>query len=160
MTVLLIEDEPRKEKSIVVYLRESFPNMSIDVKHSVTSGKLALRKTPYDCILLDMSLPLFDNDNMNYSENNEFETFGGISILDEIDRLNIDSKVIVITAFDILGEGNDRIDLPHINCQLSSEYPNIFVGTVFYNTSSLQWKSDISKLLARILEGINEDFNC
>lgn len=98
-------------------------------------------------ILLDMSLPLFDNDDMNYMDENEFETFGGISVLDEIDRLDKICKVIVITAFDILGEGNDKIDLPQINKRLKHEYPQIFVGTVFYNTSSLEWKDDMSHLL-------------
>lgn len=147
MAILLIEDETSKEKSVVTFLQELLPDTAIIVKHSITSGKIEIRKNQYEYILLDMSLPLFDNDDMNYMDENEFETFGGMSILDEIDRLNIDTKVIVITAFDILGEGNDRIDLFQIDKQLKDEYPTLFVGTVFYNTSSLEWKSTITRLL-------------
>lgn len=147
MSILLIEDEPSKEKNIVTFLGELLPDVKVDIKRSITSGKIEIRKKNYDHILLDMSLPLFDNDDMNYMDENEFETFGGISVLDEIDRLDKICKVIVITAFDILGEGDDKIDLPQINKQLKIEYPKIFVGTVFYNTSSLEWKDDMNRLL-------------
>lgn len=147
MSILLIEDEPSKEKNVVAFLGELLPDIKVVIKHSITSGKIEIRKNTYDHILLDMSLPLFDNDDMNYMDENEFETFGGISVLDEIDRLDKICKVIVITAFDILGEGNDKIDLPQINKRLKHEYPQIFVGTVFYNTSSLEWKDDMSHLL-------------
>lgn len=147
MSILLIEDEPSKEKNVVAFLGELLPDIKVVIKRSITSGKIEIRKNTYDHILLDMSLPLFDNDDMNYMDENEFETFGGISVLDEIDRLDKTCKVIVITAFDILGEGNDKIDLPQINKRLKHEYPQIFVGTVFYNTSSLEWKEDISHLL-------------
>lgn len=147
MSILLIEDEPSKEKNIITFLGELLPDVKVDIKRSITSGKIEIRKKNYDHILLDMSLPLFDNDDMNYMDENEFETFGGISVLDEIDRLDKICKVIVITAFDILGEGDDKIDLPQINKQLKIEYPKIFVGTVFYNTSSLEWKDDMNRLL-------------
>lgn len=149
MLILLIEDETSKEKSVVSFLQELFPDVPITVRHSIMSAKLEIRKNYYDYVLLDMSLPLFDNDNISYMEENQFEAFGGISVLDEIDRLGITSKVIVITAFDILGEGDDRIDLLQINKRMTDEYPEIFIGTVFYNTSSLEWKSDIAHLLGK-----------
>lgn len=147
MEILLVEDELSKEKNIITFLNELTPVSKVVVKHSITSTKIELRNKSYEYILLDMSLPLFDNDDISYMEDNEFEAFGGIAVLDEIDRLNLPCKVIVITAFDILGEGNDRIDLPQIRKNLAADYPEQFVGAVYYNSSSLEWKTDLARFL-------------
>ena len=147
MSILLIEDELSKEKNILEYLEQQYPNETIVSKHSVSSGKLELREASYNYVLLDMSLPLFDNDDIRYIDENEFETFGGIEIMDEIDRCELNCKVIVITAFDVLGEGENKIDLAEVSKQLEEEYPHNFIGTIFYNTSSLEWKNNITALL-------------
>ena len=94
-----------------------------------------------------MSLPLYDNDNINYIDRNEFETFGGIDVIGEIDRRNMASKVIVVTAFDILGEGSKSIDLTKVESQLFEEYPEIFLGSVFYNTVSPDWQIALLNLI-------------
>lgn len=155
MTVLLVEDEVSKCRRISEYLNESFPNLIISVAQSVTSAIIEVRQNSYDYLLLDMSLPLFDNTDLIHSDSNEFDAFGGIAVLDEIDRLQLSCKVILITAFDTLGEGSTLIRLPEITIKLDKDYPDNFVGSVYYNMSSLSWKQQLSKLLTR--EGLNNE---
>jgi len=147
MTVLLVEDEVSKCRRISEYLNESFPSINISVARSITSAIINIRHNTYDYLLLDMSLPLFDNTDLTHLDANEFDTFGGMAVLDEIDRLQLSCKVILITAFDTLGEGSNLISLPEITIKLEEDYPSNFVGSVFYNMSSLTWKQQLSKLL-------------
>jgi len=156
MTILIIEDEISKERRIVNFLREAFPIEKLEVKHSVMSGEDAMQDHQFDLVLLDMSLPLYDHDDNNVQRNdsNEFDTFGGLVILDEMDRCNSPSKVIVITAFDILGEGRHRIDLQGLNKQMKIDYGNMVLDTVFYDSSSVRWRERIRTI---ILENWNDD---
>lgn len=151
MKILLIEDEISKERRIVSHLKETFQAVEIVTKHSIMSSELEMQKQSYDFVLLDMSLPLFDNDDtdMRRNENNEFDTFGGLTILDEMDRRNLSSKVIVITAFDILGEGRNQIDLQSIDAQMRIDYGGMVIGTIFYNSSSLQWREKLTTLISK-----------
>lgn len=160
MKLLLVEDEISKEQTIIRFLHEAFPDANIIVKHSISSGILAIRQQSYDYVLLDMSLPIYDNDDMNYVDDNEFEAFGGNNVLDEIDRRQSKCKVIVITAFDILGEGEQTIELTQIDAQLRENYPNNFIGTVFYNSSSVEWRNSVRQLLLNQDGKANENINC
>ena len=147
MNILLVEDELSKEQNVLQFLREEYPSADVTVGRSITSGIIELRKQEFDFVLLDMSLPLYDNDDMSYADDNEFETFGGKSVLDELDRRELKSKTIVITAFDILGEGMYQIALSQVGAQLKEDYPDNFVGSVFYNASSVEWKKSLKELL-------------
>lgn len=149
MTILLIEDEISKEQNILQFFRAEYPAANVTVKRSITSGIIELRTKEYDFVLLDMSLPLYDNDDVKYADDNEFETFGGNFVLDELDRRELKTKTIVITAFDILGEGINQIALSQVDSQLRIDYPNNFIGSVFYNASSVEWKGSLKGLLAK-----------
>ena len=85
MKVLFVEDENVKQSNIVTYLKDELGVENISVVNSLMGGMLALRNGKFDIVLLDMSLPLYDI-NGEDEELNEFEAFGGIEILDEIDR--------------------------------------------------------------------------
>lgn len=95
-----------------------------------------------------MSLPIYDNDGITYIDDNEFETFGGNYVLDELDRIECAVNVIVITAFDILGEGSNQIELTQVEEGLREDYPDIFKGTIFYDASSVEWKEKLIEYLS------------
>lgn len=147
MRILLIEDEITKEQDILRFLHELNAGFIVDIRHSITSGIAEIRETQYDYILLDMSLPVYDNDDVHYLDDNEFEAFGGNYVLDELDRIEYAVKVVVITAFDILGEGKSRIELSQVERGLYEDYPDVFLGTVFYDASSVDWKQRLRKFL-------------
>ncbi len=148
MRILLVEDEITKEQDIVHFLSEMNSTESIVVRRSITSGVTEIRENQYDVILLDMSLPIYDNDDVKYMEDNEFETFGGNYVLDELDRIDYRAKVILITAFDKLGEGQKQIGLAQVEEGLLEDFPDIFVGTVFYDASSIEWKNKLKEYLS------------
>ena len=116
MKVLFVEDENVKQSNIVTYLKDELGVENISVVNSLMGGMLALRNGKFDIVLLDMSLPLYDI-NGEDEELNEFEAFGGIEILDEIDRKELSVKVLVITAFDVIEDDTKKINLEQLDDQ-------------------------------------------
>lgn len=144
MKILFIEDEIVKQKDILKYLNEELLQKDIEVANSLMGGMLALGKCDFDMVLLDMSLPLYD---LNGEDEgiNEFEAFGGIEILDEIERKELSVKVLVVTAFDVIEDDTKKIHLGQLDKQMRENYSNIYVGCIHYDQSSLEWKAELKK---------------
>ncbi len=149
MDILLIEDENDKINHIKSYIKSTFDNIFVDVAKSYTSGVAKIYTKTLDLILLDMSLPLNDINEDNIEEN-EFETFGGIDILDEMKRVNKKIKVVVITAFDILGEDEKQINLSQLDEEMKQNYKDIYLGCIHYNSSAIEWKEYLYEYINKI----------
>ena len=149
MKVLFVEDENVKQSNIVTYLKDELGVENISVVNSLMGGMLALRNGKFDIVLLDMSLPLYDI-NGEDEELNEFEAFGGIEILDEIDRKELSVKVLVITAFDVIEDDTKKINLAQLDAQMKENYSNYYLGCIHYDESSLEWKTELENYLKNI----------
>jgi|GEM_PF-1145817 response regulator receiver domain protein (cheY-like) len=158
MEVLFIEDENVKQCSIVSYLKKDLGIKNVSVAQSLMGGILALKNTEFKMVLLDMSLPLYDV-NGEDEDLNEFEAFGGIELLDEIDRKELPVKVLVITAFDVIEDDTKKINLEQLDEQMKEKFPRYYLGCIHYDESSLEWKADLSRYFNNIkkLEEGNED---
>ena len=146
MKILFIEDENVKQNDILKYLNEELMQHDVEVVHSLMGGMLALRKCDYEMVLLDMSLPLYDI-NGEDEGGNEFEAFGGIEILDEIERKELSIKVLVITAFDVIEDDTKKIHLEQLDEQMMDNYSEFYLGCIHYDQSSLEWKSELKKYI-------------
>lgn len=147
MKILYVEDEEVKAKEIVDLLKQEH---IVVLKKSLNSGIAAILDDMYDLILLDMSLPLYDYDTEDEDEN-DFETFAGIDILDELIRTERKENVVVITAFDILGEGDKVITMQQLDEQLKNEYGELYLGIIFYNSSSLEWRRALQNIIGGLM---------
>lgn len=145
MNILYVEDEEEKAREVMTYLSK---NNNVDLKKSYSSGVSAIYECSYDLILLDMSLPLYDYDSEDEDEN-EFDTFAGVDIIDELVRLSRTEKVAIITAFDILGEDDIKMDVHQLDKKLRLEYANNYVGTIYYDASSLEWRRELQEILKK-----------
>lgn len=143
MEILYVEDEEVKALEVVNLLSE---NNNVELRRSLNSGIAAINEKKYDLIVLDMSLPLYDYETEDEDEN-DFEPFAGIDILDELVRTGREEKVVVITAFDILGEGGNMITLQQLDSRLRKEYKEIYLGLIFYNSSSLEWRRGLTNII-------------
>lgn len=137
--VLLIEDDDIKANDICSFIDEAYP-YDIERQFSITGGLRALRNK-FDYILLDMSLPRFSENSLK-----NFEPFGGIEVIKEIERKKIEVDVIVITQYAIFGEGALRRTLEDIK-QQCSEYKINFKDVIKYSRDSSEWKIELKKYL-------------
>lgn len=146
MDVLYVEDEEVKAREVLDAID---PKSNVVFRKSLSGGLAAIQEKKFDLILLDMSLPLYDYDSEDEDEN-DFETFAGIDILEELIRKSRNDKVVVITAFDMLGDGESEITMSQLDTNLQNEYNEIYLGLIYYDSSSLEWR--------RNLQNIMEDF--
>lgn len=156
MKILFVEDEQSKAKQIIEHLKTIKENLEIEIKKSLMSGIRCIQKEQYDVILLDMSLPLYDLGE-DVEEINEFEAFAGIDFLEELARIKYNGKVIVITAFDTIEDDDKKLSLNQLNDQMKKDYSEIYIGSIHYNSSSLEWKFKLEIILEEVIENENID---
>lgn len=146
MEILYVEDEEVKAKEVLSALNTKD---NIEFRKSLNGGLEAIEEKIFDLILLDMSLPLYDYNSVDKNEN-DFETFAGIDILEELVRKERGDKVAVITAFDILGEGENEITMSQLDKKLQMEYKDVYLGLIYYDSSSLEWRRNLQKILEEL----------
>ena len=146
MKILYVEDEQIKANQIVDFL-ESLQYSDITLAKSYSTALRALHNNTYDLLLLDMSLPLHDS---NFYYDDDFETYAGLEILDEIDRIGLSIKVIVITAFDVLGDGSEKRTLDQLDKEISVDFSNNYLGIIYYNNSTMEWNVKLKKMLEHL----------
>lgn len=89
MRFLIIDDDDYKVEKFTKHLNE---NDSFNVRKSFNSGlrELINNKENYDCLILDMNFPHFDNESVKSNE--------GLKVLNEIKRKNIDIPVVIYSS--------------------------------------------------------------
>lgn len=146
--VIVIEDDFKKMEDIKSFLVESYKLDIVTIKESYQSGLRELINNNYDLLLLDMSIPTWDKSIDEPGGN--FEKFGGYKILKEITRKKKPVKTILITMFDDFGESDTSITLSQLDNILKTEFPDIYVGAVYYNTREEKWKNDLNSFIEEL----------
>ncbi|NEW00547.1 response regulator [Bacillus megaterium] len=150
MRLLLIEDDEHKARQIIDYLKSDYnEHIDINQKRSYQSGIKEALKNDYDIILLDMSMPAFDRNPNQLSTN--FRHFAGRDVLMELNRRNKIIKTVIVTQFDVFGEGKNQMDAMDLDKHLEEKFPNIYQGMIHYNASLSNWKAELLNSLNRLL---------
>jgi len=144
MKILLVEDVEDKREQIMEFVLENIDCEMVEVR-SFHSGLKAIKESQFDLILLDMTIPTYD---FTATESGgRSQSFGGRLLLYEMVRRGILSKVIIVTQFDLFGEGEDEISISDLSQQLQEQFPENYLGTVQYNIQDLSWKEPLLHLL-------------
>lgn len=145
MRILIIEDDSNKMRRIANEIREIRKDVQLTKARSYQSGVRNLMSGQFDFLLLDMSLPIFDIS----SEEDGFQVdpFSGRNILAEMSRKNILVPTAVITMFETFGDGADLMTLGELDKDLAKKYPAIYRGAIYYNSSEINWKESLRKLI-------------
>lgn len=158
MKILLVEDDDIKANQITEFIDNLHGrSYGITRKSSWQSGiKEIIKNLHYNIIILDMSMPRFDLATGDVYE--EFEPFAGLDILREMKRRKINIPTFVVTAFDVFGEEDNKINYDQLNNLLDVEFNNMYLGMTYFNSTSEKWKKDLENII--IEESIkNEDIN-
>ena len=143
MKILLVEDDCLKRNQINSFLKEKL-QCTVTNTSSLNEGLREMVRCKVDVILLDMSLPTFSLDD---SEN--FNPYGGIKFLEEMKRKNNKTPVIIITQYEIIGEGNNKKSSVDIDNECKDIFDN-YIDMIIYS-SSKQWEDRLKKDLEEII---------
>lgn len=151
MKILIVEDDDYKAKQLTDFLSDNYQlsNECITVRRAFQSGMDAIAKNIYDIILLDMSIPSFDN-GLRQSAG-RYRYYGGREILNEMKRKDISTPCLVVTQFSVFGQGENQMDDVQLDKILREEYNKIYKGMIHYSPSMLDWKASITKIINSIV---------
>ena len=149
MKILLIEDDINKMRGVAAEILRLQTNVEIIEAKSYQSGMRNLMSQSFDFVLLDMSLPTFDvtQDESGF----QVDPFSGRNILAEMNRKGINIKTVVVTMFETFGEGDDLMTLQELDKDLKKNYPNIYCGSIYYNSSEFNWKESLKNIIGEYL---------
>lgn len=143
MKVLIVEDDDHKLNDIINIVKNVRQDMIIETAHSVASGVQNAVDCKYDLILLDMTIPNFDQ--IDGSDGGPSYKNGGEMIVRELIDEGVEFKCMVITQYETFN--NETID------QISERITNIcgdnYLGYVKYSTMDESWKADLKAIIKK-----------
>jgi len=145
MKVLIIEDDDIKHQHLENYCESIIENAHFTWKKSYQSGLNEIMSNSYDLILLDMSMHIYEK--TAEESGGSFETYAGRMILSEIDINEIDTKVIVVTGYDVYSDGKTLNTLKE---ELRSEFGEFYLDTIYFIGSEGKWQIELKQLIVKI----------
>lgn len=142
--ILIVDDDNYKVKNIRELICSIDKSFVITTAEALNPGLLEMRSNEYDLILLDMSLPVFSS-----SESTNFDPFGGLAFLREMKRKNISTSVIIVTQYEIFGEGEFQKTSKVIDEECKKCFKN-YKGIIIYSSVNNEWKEKLVKMIGDI----------
>lgn len=142
--LLIVDDDNYKTVNIEKLIASYNNSIEVSIERALNPGLLRIRNDSFDLIILDMSLPLFDK-----AESSNFNPFGGIKFLKEMKRKRIEIPTIIVTQYEIFGEGETRKTSEMIDIQCKEEFNNYY-GLVIYSSINNKWKERLLKLIGEV----------
>lgn len=141
MRIILIEDDDFKSKQIKSFLVGL--GHEIVLKKAFNTGMKAITTEKFDLALLDMTIPSFEISPEHPTS--RIRKYGGRDVLSEIERCEIKLPSIVITQYRVFDDGEMSIE--KIDMELSQEFSQIYLGIVYYNSSTMDWQERLLELI-------------
>ena len=149
----LIEDDNLKSKQILPFLADFSPDLTVEHYRSYQSGLKAIGLRHPNLVVLDMSLPTFDMTGVG--RHGRPRSLGGYELMRKMKRTGAGCPVFIISALETFGDGKDTISFHEVKARCQSEFPDIYLGAVFFSQSSDAWKNSLREVLRRVLDGNN-----
>lgn len=147
--ILIIEDSESKRLSIQEVVTNAFPNRPIRLASSVSSAIEELNRGVPAAIIADMSLPTYDVGSKE--RGGTPRPLGGLEVFDHLDHLELDVPVVVVSSYTALGDGPSSIPLTDLAQRLAKDYPTLYRGYVFFDSTYTTWATQLDKLLKSVL---------
>jgi DNA-binding NarL/FixJ family response regulator len=143
--LLLVEDDDNKRAQLLQVVRDQAPTLEVMTARSLKSGLLLMKQNTPDAILLDMTLPTFD---IGPGEaGGDTHPFGGREFLQEMRRFKLKIPVVVVTQFETFDLGREMTTLHALDLQLKRDYPEVYLGAVYYHAAIQSWKDELITLM-------------
>ena len=156
MKVLVVDDDQHKIRQLKDCIEKVLPTAEVLDRRSFQSGlEAALFEFP-TLLILDMTMPTYD---VGGKETGGRERrYAGLQILRQLKRKGAEVRTIVVTQFEQFGEGSHLLTLDQLRADLSSEFPESYLGSVYYQAGDARWRDELISILQKSkLIRANED---
>lgn len=149
MHALIIEDDPKKSGEIRSLLGSIAASLHVLESRSYQSGVRQMLENLPGLVLLDMSMPTFDR--TSSEKGGKTRPYGGRDVLREMRRRQLKSRVIIVTGFETFGDPGHQKSLDELSVELSRDFADLYVGTVYYHPSRSEWRDRLGRLILQAL---------
>jgi CheY-like chemotaxis protein len=150
MIVHVVEDSALKASNICTFFAHAFPTIAQpEVSGSFQSAMRAIMEMKPDLIIMDMTIPTFDR--KPNAREGRMRPIGGYDLMCKMKHRAILASVIVVTQLETFGEGDEEVSFSEITSRCEREFPDLFLGSVYYDQSGLSWQADLEKLVSSLL---------
>lgn len=148
--VHIVEDNSFKATSISDFLNGEFGEIfCTSVYGSFQSALRAIEVSVPDLIVLDMTLPTFDR--KPNSREGRMRPIGGYDLMHKMKHRSLTAAVIVVTQLEQFGEGEDEVSFCEISTRCERDFPDFFLGSVYYDQGGLNWQGELASLVQMFL---------
>lgn len=142
--ILLIEDNHFKEQEVIQFLTATYnTQIIVEVAYSYQSAMIKASSEEYDFMIVDMSIPKYDES--RGGENRTLPT-GGELIINTLFDMGILSKSIVLTQYDIFNEET----INTIDERLKTDCGEVYMGYIKYNSNEDEWKNQLQTKIDKL----------
>jgi CheY-like chemotaxis protein len=149
MNILIVEDSDAKRESVSALIDKNYSGHNLIYALSVRSAIDILPVSDPGLIIADMSLPTYDIENRE--RGGTPRPFGGIEVFDHLDRFEITVPVVVVTSYPTLGDGENSLNIEQLRKRLQLDFPDNYLGVVYFDSVYTTWESDFLDLVHPIL---------
>ena len=155
MKILIVEDDGNKLRALQSLVASNFPDLPLEVARSLISGVDMTRRIHPDVVLLDMTLPSYDQS--SFDDGGGMEPFGGVEFLRQMKRFKLTPSVLIVTQFETFGEDSSLKTRDQLSEELKSQYPMTYHGMLHYHASLDEWTSQLTNFIRdRLTKAGNE----
>jgi DNA-binding response OmpR family regulator len=145
MKIILVEDDQNKLKQLQDFINRSVLHANISVRKSYQSGLSEILNSSADLVLLDMSMPTYDQTPTEPGGRNR--AFAGKEILRKMNKRGKRFPVIIVTQFTRFGDGDQAISLEELKNDLEQLGYENYLGTIYYSAEASNWESELFTVL-------------
>jgi DNA-binding response OmpR family regulator len=155
MIILLVEDDKQKGERLIEFLSREYPGATLEWTKSVSTGIDAIDDLQPSLLILDMSLPAFQEGRSLHSGGRQ-HNFGGMDILAYMKAVGFACPTIIVTQFPEFEDKGLLMGLDDLHRNLERDFTEFYVGLVHYKHSEESWISQLDRLMKK---GNNESSN-
>jgi CheY-like chemotaxis protein len=146
VVVLVVEDDEVKRNTLVQFIEDSVHDVEVRIARSLQSGLRSVEALQPSLILLDMTLPNYDQ--TADESGGMIHDLGGLEFVRQLDRDEIVVPVIVVTQYETFGD--EGLTLGEINERLRKDYEVGYLGLVLYQSALSSWQREILELAENV----------
>jgi len=148
-SVLIVEDDEHKISDVEELLESLETKFEVVVKKSVREGIIFVAKNDVDLILLDLSLPTFDE--TATSAGGSGQPQGGLEIVRMLKRKGAYPSIILVSQYHQLEFDGKFVSLDNSVPIIRERYQANVIGAVLYSVSSLEWRTPMISYLRQVI---------
>jgi CheY-like chemotaxis protein len=146
--ILLVEDDLPKMNQISDAVAAA--DIEMTIAKSINEAIRRLDESTFDYVLLDMSLPTF-NEGPSVSSSGRQQDFGGRQILTYMWELEIESRVMLVTQLPgFKNEGGKEVKLKELDESLTRDFPGLYMGFTYFHHSTDAWAKRLREFLDKL----------